>query len=54
KNFCRNFENVSNRNTAVVNDTVVVTDGIMMDYKGIVLEVSGNKAKVLIQSIGIT
>ena len=55
KKFLQEFENVEVTETRLaVNDTVVVTDGIMMDYKGIVLEVSGNKAKVLIQSIGIT
>jgi len=36
-----------------VNNRVIVKNGILVNYQGIVLEVLGNKAKVLIESMGL-
>lgn len=36
-----------------VNDEVLIKQGLLMDHKGIVLELSGNKAKVRIDSMGV-
>lgn len=36
-----------------LNDTVRIKQGVLMNYHGILLEVSGNKAKVKIESMGI-
>ncbi len=36
-----------------VNDAVLVKQGLLMDFKGIVLEIIGNKARVKIQSMGL-
>ncbi|RYZ46884.1 MAG: UpxY family transcription antiterminator, partial [Chitinophagaceae bacterium] len=36
-----------------VNAAVVIKKGILVNYKGVVLEVLGNKAKVLIESMGV-
>ncbi len=55
KKFLQEFESVEVTHTSLdVNDNVVVKDGLMMNYKGIVLEVFGNKAVVRVQSIGAT
>lgn len=35
------------------NDQVLVTKGVLMNYKGIVLEINGSNVKVLINSLGI-
>ncbi len=51
--FLREFDNVEVSEHIEVNSAVVVKQGVMMDYKGIVLEVAGNKAKVLIDSMGL-
>lgn len=51
--FLQEFDNVEVSKALEVNAQVVVRQGIMMDYKGIVLEVQGNKAKVLIDSMGL-
>ncbi len=34
-------------------DEVKIKQGIMMDYKGIILEVAGSKARVMINSMGL-
>ena len=36
-----------------VNAHVTVKQGVLMNYRGIVLEVMGNKARVLIESMGV-
>jgi transcription antitermination factor NusG len=36
-----------------IGQTVRVNSGIMMDYKGIIIDISGNKAKVFIQSMNL-
>ena len=35
------------------NDEVKIKQGIMMDYKGIILELAGSKARVMINSMGV-
>lgn len=54
KRFLNEFENVGVENVELtVNQEVVIRQGVMVDYRGIVLEVLGNKARVLIQSMGV-
>jgi transcription antitermination factor NusG len=36
-----------------VNSTVRIKQGVMMNYKGILIELSGKKAKVKIESMGL-
>jgi transcription antitermination factor NusG len=40
-------------NSVLVNQQVQVTRGVLMNYKGIVLDVLGNKARVFINSMGV-
>ena len=54
KMFLQEFTDVQVYNTALgANDSVLVKQGVLMHYKGIVLEVMGNKAKVKIESMGL-
>lgn len=54
KKFLNEFENVDVVELDLKeNAKVIVTKGLMMNYKGIVLEVIGNKARVQIDSMGI-
>lgn len=54
RKFLQEFNDVEVVNAAVgTNDTVVVKQGVLMNYKGIVIEVTGNKAKVNIESMGL-
>jgi transcription antitermination factor NusG len=54
RKFLQEFENVevTDKNLGV-NKTVIVKQGVLMNYKGIIVEVSGNKAKVKIDSMGL-
>lgn len=54
KKFLNEFKDVEviDLNT-VVNETVTIKQGVFMDYKGIVLEIVGNKAKVKIESMSM-
>ncbi len=55
KMFLQEFENVSITDHEIVEkDHVVIKQGILMNYKGMVLEVLGNNARVLINSMGIS
>jgi transcription antitermination factor NusG len=55
KMFLQEFENVSIADHEIVEkDHVIIKQGILMNYKGMVLEVLGNNAKVLINSMGIS
>jgi transcription antitermination factor NusG len=36
-----------------INDLVIIKQGVLMNYRGIIVEVTGNKAKVKIDSMGI-
>lgn len=54
KKFLEEFTDVEVGSAEIAsNSSVIVKRGIMMNYKGVVLEVSGNKAKVLIDSMGL-
>ena len=54
RKFLNEFENVDVVELDLkASAKVVVTKGILMNYKGIVLEVIGNKARVQIDSMGI-
>lgn len=54
KRFLEEFENIDvEDNVHSVGKNVIIKKGIFMNYKGIVLEVIGNKIKVLIDSMGI-
>ncbi len=54
RKFLQEFEEVLVNGTSIQpNDTVMVKQGIFMDFSGLVVEVVGSKAKVLIQSLGI-
>ncbi len=53
KKFLHEFEDVMVEETLEKNERVLVKQGVMMDYKGIVLEIKGNRAKVLIDSMGL-
>jgi transcription antitermination factor NusG len=54
RRFLNEFEDIEvTENTMQLNSTVQVKQGVLMNYKGIVLELSGNRAKVKIESMGI-
>jgi transcription antitermination factor NusG len=54
RRFLHEFEDIEVTETAVqVNSTVQVKQGVLMHFKGIVLELQGNRAKVKIESMGI-
>ncbi|RYY11000.1 MAG: UpxY family transcription antiterminator [Chitinophagaceae bacterium] len=54
RKFLQEFEGVEVMNaTPAAQDKVIVKQGILMNYKGLVLEVNGNKAKVNIESMGL-
>jgi len=54
RRFLNEFEDIEVTENAVrVNSTVQVKQGVLMNYKGIVLELNGNRAKVKIESMGI-
>ena len=54
RKFLQEFEGVEVLNvTPGADDKVIVKQGILMNYKGIVLEVIGNKARVNIESMGL-
>ncbi len=53
KKFLNDFSNVSVEQYRVnINDKVVITQGILMNMEGNVLEISGKKARIQIQSLG--
>ena len=52
KKFLKEFENVQVvDNNINVSSSVIINEGLMMDYKGIVVEILGNKVRVKIQSM---
>lgn len=54
RKFLQEFEDVEVRNASLeTSDNVYVKQGLLMNYKGIVLEVMGNKARVKIESMGL-
>jgi transcription antitermination factor NusG len=54
RRFLHEFEDIEVAEAAMqVHSTVLVKQGVLMNYKGIVLELQGNRAKVQIESMGI-
>jgi transcription antitermination factor NusG len=54
KKFLHEFDDVKvTEQNATTNDEVQIKQGVMMNYKGIVLQIIGNKAKVLINGMGL-
>ena len=54
RRFLHEFEDIEVTETSVrVSSTVQVKQGVLMNYKGIVLELHGNRAKVMIESMGL-
>ncbi|MBX2887517.1 MAG: UpxY family transcription antiterminator [Ferruginibacter sp.] len=53
KKFLLEFEDVKISEPLKMKDKVFVKQGVMMDYKGVVVEVLGNRAKVAINSLGL-
>ncbi len=54
RRFLNEFEDIEViENNMAVNKTVQVKQGVLMNYRGIVIELTGNKAKVKIESMGI-
>lgn len=54
KRFLEEFENINiENNTPSEGKSVLVNKGVFMNYKGIVLELTGSKVKVLIDSMDI-
>lgn len=54
RKFLHEFAEVEVTEMAMqVNATVRVKQGVLMNYQGILLEVTGNRAKVMIESMGI-
>jgi len=54
RSFMCEFDNVQIIDNKIdVKSTVIINKGILMDYKGIVIEVLGNKARIQIDSMGI-
>lgn len=54
RRFLHEFEDIEvTETTAQVNSAVQVKQGVLMNYKGIILELHGNRAKVRIESMGL-
>lgn len=54
KKFLKEFESVEVVDYKLdVNSKVIINEGLLMDYKGIVLEVMGNKVRVKIHSMSV-
>lgn len=54
RKFLHEFDDVQVTEAGLqVNSNVQVKQGLLMNYKGIVLELNGSRAKVLIESMGI-
>lgn len=52
--FLQEFEGVEVCNASLEKkDNVIVRQGLLMNYKGIVVEIIGNKARVNIESMGV-
>jgi transcription antitermination factor NusG len=54
RKFLNEFSGVEvTENNMTINKTVQIKQGVLMNYRGIILELNGNKAKVRIESMGI-
>ena len=55
KKFLNEFDDVQViDNKILAHDEVIIKQGLLMNYKGIVLEINGNNAKVKIEGMGLT
>ncbi len=52
--FLHEFDQVQVEEGLEVSDRVVVKQGILMNYGGMVVEILGNRARVIINSLGIS
>ena len=53
KKFLQEFSDVQVDSQLQVDTSVIVKQGVLMDYSGIIIEVTGSKARVKIDSMGI-
>ncbi len=54
RKFLHEFEDVKvTEQHPKVHESVIIKQGILMNYKGIIIEIVGNKAKVLIEGMGL-
>jgi transcription antitermination factor NusG len=53
KKFLNEFSEVAVEQELQVNSKVRIKQGVLMNYQGILLEISGNRAKIKIESMGI-
>jgi transcription antitermination factor NusG len=54
RKFLQEFENIEVADVQIkINTTVLIDQGVLMNYKGMVVEVLGNKARVKIESMGV-
>lgn len=53
RKFLKEFNEVQVESIPEVNSNVVVRQGVMMNYKGVVLEVLNKRVRVLINSLGL-
>ena len=55
KKFLQEFDDIKvTDSNLLANDVVEIKQGLLMNFKGIVLEVTGNTAKVKIEGMGLT
>ena len=55
KKFLQEFDDIKVINDSILpNDEVEIKQGLLMNFKGMVLEVAGNSAKVKIEGMGLT
>jgi transcription antitermination factor NusG len=53
KRFLNEFSSVEVVESSSINSPVKIKHGVLMDYQGILLDISGNKASVKIESMGL-
>ncbi|HMG81432.1 MAG TPA: UpxY family transcription antiterminator [Ferruginibacter sp.] len=53
RKFLNEFSDVTVEQELTVNSKVRIKQGVLMDYQGVLLEISGNRAKIKIESMGI-
>ena len=54
KKFLQEFDDIKVTNNSILaNDEVAIKQGLLMNFKGIVIEINGNTAKVKIDGMGL-
>lgn len=53
KKFLNEFSEITVDQELAINSKVRIKQGVLMNYQGILLEISGNRAKIKIESMGI-